>query len=216
MAGSSWRLLVCLLSILCLSTLRAQVVAADRSAAIAAPSGPPSLPLYGTVRLPHPGAASSLYPAARGTITFPQIVSTAGIIFSGRVTSVGLTAEGGAAPSPGSVSSTAVNFQVDYAIRGTAAGQSLTIHEWSGLWTRDKKRYRIGEHVFLFLYSPSKWGLTSPVAGSMGKFAIDNHGRIVANAQNMSALAQDPVIGGKQVVPYTDFIQAVRRVGGLE
>jgi len=72
------------------------------------------------------------------------------------------------------------------------------------------------ERVFLFLYPPSKLGLTSSVAGAVGRFAIDPQGKIAMTAQNVSAVAADPVIGGRKVVSYTDFIQAVRRAGGVE
>ena len=151
-------------------------------------------------------------PVARGTIAFPQIVHAAGIIFSGRVTFVG-RADGRAHLSPGPTNvATAVTFLVERAIRGTTTGDSLTIHEWSGLWTgKEKQRYRVGERVFLFLYSPSKLGLTSPVGGGVGRFSIDTQGRIAMSTQNASALAADPVIGGKKVVPYNDFIRAVGR-----
>src|SRR6202043_392253 len=88
-----------------------------------------------------------------------------------------------------------------------------TIHEWAGLWTSGE-RYRVGEHVLLFLYLPGKLGLTSPVAGAMGRFATDSQGRIVLNARHVAALADDPILGGKTVIPYTDFIQAIRRSGG--
>ena len=100
-------------------------------------------------------------------------------------------------------------------MRGASAGQSLTIHEWAGLWSGGE-RYRVGERVLLFLYSPGKLGLTSPVAGSLGRFAIDSRGRIVMSAQHVAALAAEPVLGGKTVVPYADFALAVRRSGGEE
>jgi hypothetical protein len=102
-------------------------------------------------------------------------------------------------------------------MRGTSAGQSLTIHEWAGLWISGE-RYRVGEHVLLFLYSPSKLGLTSPVAGGIGKFAVDAQGRIVMNAVQTATVAVDPVLaektGGKSVVLYADFARAVQRSGG--
>ncbi|MGB7864563.1 MAG: hypothetical protein WCF74_14320 [Candidatus Sulfotelmatobacter sp.] len=145
----------------------------------------------------------------------PQVIRAAGIIFSGRVTFVGHADDRAASTSPQSASSTAITFQVEHALRGTVDGQSLTIHEWSGLWT-GRERYRIGERVFLFLYPPSKLGLTSSVAGAVGRFAIDPQGRIAMTSQNVSAVAADPVIGGRTVVSYTDFIQAVRRAGGVE
>jgi hypothetical protein len=91
----------------------------------------------------------------------------------------------------------------------------LTIHEWAGLWTSGE-RYRVGQHVLLFLYSPSKLGLTSPVAGGMGRFPMDSRGQIVMTAQHLESLAEDPILGGKSVVPYADFAMAVRRSGGEE
>jgi hypothetical protein len=100
-------------------------------------------------------------------------------------------------------------------MRGASPGKNLTIHEWAGLWTSGE-RYRVGEHVLLFLYPPGKLGLTSPVAGAMGRFATDSQGRIVLNARHVAALADDPILGGKTVIPYTDFIQAIRRSGGEE
>jgi hypothetical protein len=101
-------------------------------------------------------------------------------------------------------------------MRGASAGQSLTIQEWAGLWAGGE-RYRVGEHVLLFLYSPSKLGLTSPVAGGIGKFAMDAQGRIVMNAVQAASVAIDPILavstGGKSLVPYADFERAVQRSG---
>jgi hypothetical protein len=144
-------------------------------------------------------------------LVFRQLVRAAGIIFSGRVTSIGRSASSsGLDPA-----STVVTFQVEHAIRGTLPGQNLTIHEWTGLRFRGE-HYRVGERVLLFLYSPSKLGLTSPVAGAMGRFAMNAQGRIVMSAQHVAALATDPILGGKTVVPYSDFALAVRRSSGEE
>ncbi|MFY9947610.1 MAG: hypothetical protein WA261_08865 [Candidatus Sulfotelmatobacter sp.] len=154
-------------------------------------------------------------PFAPSPIRLPQIAGAAGIIFSGRVTAVG-RAGGRLASAPGqTTASTMVTFQVEHALRGTTTGQNLTIHEWAGLWT-SKEHYRVGERVMLFLYPLSRLGLTSPVAGPMGRFAIDPQGRIKTNVQNISALSADPVIGGKKLVPYADFFHAVRRASGEE
>lgn len=221
MTGSGWRLLVFLSFTLLTLALRAQMVADQSAARQAVGTGSPDVPVspQPMSRLawppqPQSSGAAGQAPAIRGTIAFPQIVRAAGIIFSGKVTSVGPPG-GGAASSPANAYSTAITFQVESAIRGTVAGQSLTIHEWSALWTKDKWRYRVGEHVFLFLYPPSRLGLTSPVAAGVGKFAIDSQGRIALNALNIAPLAQDPIIGGRQIVPYTDFVEAIRRAGGL-
>jgi hypothetical protein len=140
---------------------------------------------------------------------FQQLVRAAGIIFSGRVTYVGHGDARGASSVRPEPASTTVTFQVEQAMRGAAARQNLTIHEWAGLWARGE-RYRVGDRVLLFLYSPSKLGLTSPVAGAVGRFALDGQGRIVMSAQQMAAFASNPIAGGKTVVSYADFALALR------
>jgi hypothetical protein len=226
MAGMGWRLLAAFsLIFVTVLLLRGQDEAVDRSPTLA-PAVAPSwhAPSVEAVRIREPIGVLQRYPVVPGTIalpqiTLPQIVRSAGIIFSGRVISVGRAAggvEGMAASSfrPGSTSTT-VTFQVEDAIRGSTVGRNLTIHEWSGLWSRGE-RYRVGERVLLFLYSPSRLGLTSPVAGLMGRFAINPQGQIVMNAQNATSLAADPLLVGKTIVSYADFLQAVRRAGGEE
>ncbi len=146
-------------------------------------------------------------PVAPGTVGLQQLVRAAGIIFSGRVTSVGR----GDSISRPNAAATTVTFQVERAMRGASAGESLTIREWAGLWSRGE-RYHVGERVLLLLYSPSKLGFTSPVAGSLGRFALDSQGSIVMRGQQVAMLAADTVMGGKALVPYSDFAMAVRRV----
>jgi hypothetical protein len=55
--------------------------------------------------------------------------------------------------------------------------------EWSGLWNAGE-RYRVGEQVLLFLYPNSRLGLTSPVGGAQGRFAIDEFSRVLPNPAN--------------------------------
>lgn len=199
--------------------LREQDVAADRSPAInpavaplIAPSLSPldhSLPIA-PVWIPPPSLHRP-YPVVPGTpgfqhLIFPRLVRAAGIIFSGRVTSIGRTPS-----SDGQeLDSTTVTFQVEHAMRGAAPGRRLTIREWAGLWNSGE-RYRVGERVLLFLYPTGKLGLTSPVAGGLGRFAMDSQDRIMMSAQDFRALAEDPILGGKTVVSYAEFVQAVRR-----
>lgn len=76
------------------------------------------------------------------------------------------------------IGSVRLTFRVDRAIRGVRKGQSLTIREWAGLWNSGE-RYRVGERVLLFLYPPSKLGLTSPVGGAKGRLPIDSEGRVI-------------------------------------
>jgi hypothetical protein len=135
-----------------------------------------------------------------------QIARPAGIIFSGRVMAVGRSdSSGGRDPA-----STTITFQVGQAIRGVSAGQTLTIHEWAGLWAKGE-RYRVGERVVLFLFPPSRLGLTSPVAGPWGRFEIDRRGRVVLNAYHAGILESHAQAGAKNVVPYPEFVLALRR-----
>jgi hypothetical protein len=136
---------------------------------------------------------------------FQQLVRTAGIIFSGRVVSVGDTASS----SGPEHAATSITFQVEHAIRATLPNQSVTIHEWAGLWSRGE-RYRVGERVLLFLYGPSTLGLTSPVAGPMGRFAVDSQDGIVMSAADIAAFTGNPILRGRPIVPYVDFVLAVR------
>jgi hypothetical protein len=232
MTGSCWRLLACfsllfLTPILPAPALLGQGVVANRSAILAPisatlPDTEPDPLLPRRLPLPLPVGGPWRAPITPVTIGLPQIVQAAGIIFSGQVTSVGRAdslaerADGHAAsPSGQSAAATLVTFKVEHALRGATTGQNLTIREWAGLWTA-RERYRVGERVLLFLYPPSKLGLTSPVSGPMGRFAIDPQGGIVMNEQNLSVVATDPVIGGKSRVPYADFYHAVRRASGEE
>jgi hypothetical protein len=224
MTGICWRLLACFLLIFLAAILGrdllAQAAVGDRSATVSPFSAAlpdPLLPLRPPLPLPISGPRRA--PVAPVTVGLPQIVRAAGIIFSGQVTSVehadSFVERAGASPSGQSAVATLVTFKVEHALRGATTGQNLTIREWAGLWTA-RERYRVGERVLLFLYSPSKLGLTSPVSGLMGRFAIDPQGGIVMTEENLPVVAADPVIGGKKVVPYADFYHAVRRASGEE
>jgi len=149
-------------------------------------------------------------PAPPGIIGLPQMVHAAGIIFSGQVMSIAREPAFGAA----SLETIAITFHIDRAFRGARTGKNLTIHEWTGLWSSGQ-RYRAGERVLLFLYPASKLGLTSCVAGPVGRFAVDPVGRVVLSDQHLAAFGSDP-LSGKSRVTFDDFAQAVRRAGGEE
>lgn len=151
--------------------------------------------------------APAPYPVFSPRHGLAQIVSPAGLIFSGRVTSVNRSD-----PASGERNgSTAITFQVEQAIRGVAAGD-LTIHEWAGLWARGE-RYRVGERVMLFLFPPSKLGFTSPVAGPQGRFNIDRYGGVAVSEANFGsgALPVKNLAYGKTIVPYADFLRIVQQ-----
>jgi len=139
------------------------------------------------------------------------IARAAGAIFSGTVTLIARRP----ASSSQAVETFVITFHIENAIRGATPGEDLTISQWIGLWSSGQ-RYRVGERVLLFLYPPSKLGLTSCVAGAMGRFTIDPRGRVLLSAQHLSAFRADPVLGGKSRVSFSDLASAVQRAGEEE
>jgi hypothetical protein len=148
---------------------------------------------------------------APGTIDLATLTRAAGTIFSGTVRSIARRP----AANGHTVETVAITFHVENAIRGATPGEYLTISQWIGLWSGGQ-RYRVGEHVLLFLYPPSKLGLTSCVAGGMGRLPIDAWGRVLLSAQHLAAFRADPVLGGKSRLRFSDFALAVRRASEEE
>ena len=140
-----------------------------------------------------------------------RLVQRAGYIFSGTVTDVRASAAGAQVPT------IQITFRVEEAIRGVAAGQVLVIREWAGLWTA-APRYRRGERLLLFLYRPSRLGLTSPVSGALGRFAVDPSGQVTLEPQHLAVLSSDPVVAprvhGKNQISMADFSLAIHRAAG--
>jgi hypothetical protein len=216
MTGSCWRLLAALLLIFVVELSAAQDVTQDRTAAFVSGSTASQYsPLTDAGQLPELPRMPLQYPLIPVRIALPQIVRASGIIFSGRVTFVGRTAPGSAPAFGHDAGFTTITFQVEHGIRGASTGQTLTIHEWAGLWARGE-RYHVGERLLLFLYSPSRFGLTSSVGGESARFEIDPVGRVVVTARNVATVASDPLIRGRTSIPYADFAEAVRRAGGEE
>jgi hypothetical protein len=139
-----------------------------------------------------------------------QLARESGYIFAGTVTAV----ERLAASAPNEVATVRITFWVERAVRGVRAGQVLVIREWAGLW-ESGERYRTGERVLLFLYHPSKLGLTSPVGGPLGRFAVDHDGQVVLERTRAEALSLDPELAtrlrGKSRVSGQDLARAIRR-----
>ncbi len=105
-----------------------------------------------------------------------RVARAAKLIFSGVVLQV--------KRSENAYGATQITFRVENAIRGVRRGQIIRVSEWSGLWNSGE-RYAAGEHVLLFLYPKSKLGLTSPVGGKEGRYAVDAEGRVlVPSPQN--------------------------------
>src|SRR4051812_36245001 len=112
----------------------------------------------------------------------------AGSIFRGTVMSVQLVRTG----RPGEMETVQVTFRVDDAFRGVTSGQWMTIREWVGLWFAGE-RYRVGEQVLLFLYPPSRLGLTSPVGGHLGRFAVDNQEMVTPHKPGWRSIPVRPL-----------------------
>jgi hypothetical protein len=140
--------------------LRAQDAAADRVATAELATSRAAIPV-GPLLLPDPPHSLPLHsppPHFPSPIPLPSggglqmMAQSAGIIFSGHVTFVGR-----AGPASGRTpAATTITFHVEDGIRGTTTGQSLTIHEWAGLWTRGD-RYRVGEYVCCFFTGRASW-----------------------------------------------------------
>jgi hypothetical protein len=166
--------------------------------------GPRNPPPYYPGRGPI-GISPRSLPVPPVRIALPQIARAAGTIFSGRVTAIASVPA-----SSSQVKSVSISFHVDQAIRGVTPGQNLTIFQWIGLWTGGQ-RYRVGEHVVLFLYPPSKLGLTSCVGGPLGRFSIDSRNQISFSQQHVAVFGGDPMLGGRSHISLRDFIRAARR-----
>jgi hypothetical protein len=127
-----------------------------------------------------PGSARPQHPR--------PLTQSSGYIFAGTVKSVERVA-----PKGNGVATVQINFHVDQGLRGVRTGQMLAILEWAGLWESGES-YRPGERVLLFLYPPSKLGLTSPVQGPMGHFKIGPDGQVALTPERISFLAPRPRI----------------------
>lgn len=139
-----------------------------------------------------------------------QLSRRAGMIFAGTVlTSATRTVTAPTAATdqtvPGATPAIQLSFHVERAIAGVERGQILTIREWAGAWSRHRPM-RSGQHILLFLYPPSRLGLTSPVGGSSGLIALD--AALDPGGQVLSA--QPPIPADTRGVPIVQLERAIR------
>jgi hypothetical protein len=112
-----------------------------------------------------------------GTVVAPSMHSvTDGTVAAGTISMGTIAAE----TTPGTAPPVRFSFHVDEAIAGVERGQVLTIREWAGALARQRPM-RLGERFLIFLYPPSRLGLTSPVGGSLGQVALDASGKNISN-----------------------------------
>ena len=110
-----------------------------------------------------------------------------------------------------------IEFHVDQSVRGCNAGETIAIQEWAELWERGD-RYRKGQRIFLFLYPPSETGLTSVVAGELGKVTIGPLGLLLTpqqarflSSQNNAVTSQPDARGLKNGILTNDARLRVAR-----
>ena len=121
-------------------------------------------------------------------LSLTQLTRKAGFIFAGRVMRIERPA-----PQPGRVPVVQVTLRVERALRGTRAGQTFTLTQWTGAWDSGPQ-YRPGQRLLLFLYPRSPTGLTSVVGGRLGQFDLDAKGNIVLRGdQEALLMLPDPL-----------------------
>ena len=139
-----------------------------------------------------------------------QLTRQAGYIFAGTVTKV----ERIIPSAPNDLATMRITFRVEQAIRGVRTGETLVMREWAGLWDADE-RYRRGERVVVFLYPPSKLGLTSPVGGALGHFTINSHGEILLENTQMQVVSSSLPSSGRSDrasrLSSQEFLRAIQR-----
>jgi hypothetical protein len=96
-----------------------------------------------------------------------QMSERADVIFVGQVTAV--KRQDGDNVASGVVE---IDFQVDQAVRGCAAGVPYVLREWAGLWEADDQRYRVGQRLLMLLHAPGAAGMSAPVDGMDGAIPI--------------------------------------------
>jgi hypothetical protein len=84
-----------------------------------------------------------------------------------------------------------MRFRIDRPIAGVQRGQILAIREWTGALSR-QPALRSGERVLLFLYPPSRLGLTSPVGGARGQIRLDSTGQNIARQSIAGQSVDEP------------------------
>jgi len=151
-------------------------------------------------------AQQSAIPVSSVPANMRQVTNHAATIFVGKVMSL----EARPLAASDQVGCVQITFQVEQGVRGTRAGEQFSFREWAGLWS-ELDRYRIGQRMMLFLYTPSTLRLTSPVGGPAGRFPIDASGRVpLTPGQRQSIqVSQTAKIGGARV-PVRGLVRAIR------
>jgi hypothetical protein len=127
-------------------------------------------PASGAQRVGRTAGNVSISAATAGVLQ--RMTRSAGVIFAGQVVAV----RGPAGDEGVGAGIVTVEFRVDKAVRGCANGSIYTLKEWAGLWNGHGGRYQVGQWLLMFLYRPSRGGLSSPVHGAEGAVPLRGGG----------------------------------------
>lgn len=129
-----------------------------------------------------------------------QLAQRAGMIFTATVLNSGSAVEPAGALSNLRQGEDFVEFKfrIDRPIAGVQRGQILAIREWTGALSR-QPALRSGERVLLFLYPPSRLGLTSPVGGARGQIRLDSTGQSIAGPSIVGPSMAGPSIAVRSI-----------------
>jgi hypothetical protein len=158
------------------------------------------------------GGLSAQQPAilvSSAPLRLREVTDHAGTIFVGRVISIEALPLASSSDQVGCVQ---ITFQVEQGIRGARAGEQFSFREWGGLWS-GADRYRVGQRMMLFLYTPGALGLTSPVGGGAGRLPVDASGRVrLSPTQQQSIQISQTRDVGSRRVPVREVVRAIRRM----
>ena len=171
---------------------------------------------------------TKLTSAVRGhELSLAELTRRAGMIFTGTVTRIEMEGAG-AVQKPNATSAhngtVRVTFKVMDGVRCAKDGETITIQVWRGLWTASaNQRYRVGETVMVFFHTPSPLGLTSPVGGEAGKFAVLRNQQVEISPERQQTLmpralrlrpqdTQKPANQSIGQVPYREFLKTVKEL----
>lgn len=108
-----------------------------------------------------------------------EMTDAAGVIFAGQVVEVRRVG----------ASMVEVEFRVDRAVRGCAAGGPYVLREWAGLWV-GAARYQVGQRLMMLLRTPGVSGMSSPVGGLDGAIPIRGVQSDLAGATRVGATVE--------------------------
>ena len=109
------------------------------------------------------GASGVAQIPAAAAAELQQMASHAGVIFTGEVVAV---------TRLDAVGYVDVRFHIEDGIRGCPQSGFYVLREWSGLWTGQPERYRVGQHRLMLLEARGAAGMSSPVGGTDGAIPL--------------------------------------------